>query len=79
MMSPMVCGPVTGLMLCPAAAAIRWRAWIGKIVSSLIGQGTNMPNIAGATQPPKDRNQQDSQQNNSGATPGQGNGPAGNR
>lgn len=50
--------------------------WPGKILGSLIGQQTNLPNLAGATQPPKQPDQKGEQEDPAGGKQG---GPTGHK
>lgn len=57
------------------APAVQQPSWPGKILSGLIGQQFSSPNIAGATQPPKQvDNKEDSQDQGGQSQAGQGNG-----
>jgi len=51
--------------------------WPGKILGGLIGSQTNLPNIAGSAQSPKQPNQQDQQGGQDPGNGGQQGGPTG--
>lgn len=68
-----------GQMGAPAIGSPAKAGWMGKLLGGVIGQGTNLPNIAGTVQPPKQPHGQPGEQDihAQGGPPNQAPGPQG--